>query len=507
MAFDGDEIHPEEHSGVESREEDATGGAAQRGDGAEPGPRRNLPSGDGDGHEGRADGDVQARAEEGSADDEPSTDDKDPESEQSNNDDSADQERSAAEEDTGDDERDYFVTLPVGRDVGLTEVVAAAQEVDRAQTAWHPGVSHSQVAGVLGAIVPGASLAAVIEQATERDSSDRDQATRIELIAACDRMMAHLAGVQARFTGEFLDERGGSSHSLTATHDEISSRLATTSYAAGSIISRAVALEESPQLREALNGGEVSARKIDVITAAMHGLDLRERKIIEDYGVELAPTHTPPQLKKALAAAVIAADPSKAKERHEKEVKERCVTFEPAPHGMSWLGVYLPAEDGLSIYTFLDALAANHAADDDRCINARRADALTGIVTSMLADGKLLDGTSLPTHHGQLLDGTSLPTHHGQLPHLHLSITAPVLAGDEHTPALLHGYGPIDAGHARTLAERAGRAPAPSDDTAARSGTTTQRSEPRSTGAGATSAAHRAHRSDTALPPGTTERS
>src|SRR5699024_11256349 len=65
-----------------------------------------------------------------------------------------------------------------------------------------------------------------------------------------------------------------------------------------------------------------SARKIDVISAAMHGLDLRERKIIEDYGVELAPTHTPPQLKKALAAAVIAADPSKAKERHEKERSE-----------------------------------------------------------------------------------------------------------------------------------------------------------------------------------------
>src|SRR5690625_7653548 len=42
------------------------------------------------------------------------------------------------------------------RSVGLTEVVAAAQEVDRAQTAWHPGVSHSQVADVLGASVPGA---------------------------------------------------------------------------------------------------------------------------------------------------------------------------------------------------------------------------------------------------------------------------------------------------------------------------------------------------------------
>src|SRR5699024_3092425 len=135
-----------------------------------------------------------------------------------------------------------------------------------------------------------------------------------------------------------------------------------------------------------------------------------------------------------------------------------------------------------------DALAANHAADDDRCINARRADALTGILTSMLADGKLLDGTSLPTHHGQL-------------PHLHLSITAPVLAGDEHTPALLHGYGPIDAGHARALAERAGRG----GPAAATSRTTTQHSEPRKTGAGSASAAHHGRSSGTVLPPGRTD--
>src|SRR5690625_6360442 len=96
MAFDGDEIHPEEHSGVESREEDANWGAAQRGDGAEPGPRRHLPSGDGDGPEDREAGDVQARAEETSTDDEPSTDDKSTDIEPLNNDTYADEECSVA---------------------------------------------------------------------------------------------------------------------------------------------------------------------------------------------------------------------------------------------------------------------------------------------------------------------------------------------------------------------------------------------------------------------------
>lgn len=344
---------------------------------------------------------------------------------------------------TEEEQPERFVTLPVGPDVGLAEVVAAAQAVDQAQAAWHPGMISSQVAEVIAGAAPGASLAGVLEAAAGRDSGERDQAARIELIAACERMMAHLAGLQAGFTQEFLDQRGNGSGAVTAVHDEISARLATTSYAAGTIITRAGALEESPRLRAGLASGEVSARKVDVIAGAVSGLGLKERVVIEDYGVELAPTHTPPQLKKALAAAVIAADPAQAAERHDKEVGERCVTFEPAAHGMSWLGMYLPAEEGLSIYTCLDAMAAGGSADDDRRIDARRADAFTGIFTQIMASGKLPDGAPLPTHHGQF-------------PHLRLSITAPVLAGDEHTPALLHGYGPICADTARKLAMQAG---------------------------------------------------
>lgn len=336
-----------------------------------------------------------------------------------------------------------FVTLPVGPEVGLTEVVAAAQEVDQAQAAWHPGVSFSQRADAIGAAAPGASLARVLEAAAERVPADRDQATRIELIAACERQMAQLAGLQAKFAQEVLDERGASSRTLTAVHDEISCRLATTSYAAGTIITRAGALEDSPRLRQGLNSGEVSARKLDVIAAAVSDLDPNERTVLEDYGCQLAPTHTPPQLKKALAAAIIAADPVRAEQRHQREVRERHVVFEPVAHGMSWLGIYLPAEDGLNIFTCLDAQAASTSAEDDRGIDARRVDALTGLFESIMASGHLPDGTGLPTHHGQA-------------PHIRFSVTAPVLAGDDQTPALLHGYGPINAETARRLARRAG---------------------------------------------------
>src|SRR5699024_4877015 len=128
-----------------------------------------------------------------------------------------------------------------------------------------------------------------------------------------------------------------------------------------------------------------------------------------------------------------------AEQRHAKEVAHRSVHLEPAAHGMAWLSLYTRAEDALSIYTCIDALAARTHATDPRGIHARRADALTGVFDSIMATG----------HHP---DGTTLPTRGGQRPHLRITLTEPVLAADAHTPAVLHGYGPITAGTARSLA-------------------------------------------------------
>src|SRR5699024_9365472 len=103
------------------------------------------------------------------------------------------------------------------------------------------------------------------------------------------------------------------------------------------------------------------------------------------------------------------------------------------------LSLYTRAEDALSIYTCIDALAARTHATDPRGIHARRADALTGVFDSIMATGDHPDGTTLPTRGGQR-------------PHLRITLTEPVLAADAHTPAVLHGYGPITAGTARSLA-------------------------------------------------------
>lgn len=341
-----------------------------------------------------------------------------------------------------DDQQDeLFQVLPVGPQVGLTEVVRQAQRVDRRHPGWRPEVVWSQSAATIAEAEPGASLARFLDDQHAGHGAGPDQAMLIELIAACDRMTSHYAAMQAAFIQELMLHREDSLRSVTSVADEISARLAVTPYAGGAAVSRAMDLADSEPLRDGLSSGALSSRKVDVISDAAMYLDPQERVAITEYGCQIAPTHTPPQLKKALAAAVVAADPTRAEERHSIEVQQREVRFDPAPHGMAWLSVYTSAEDALAMYTCIDALAVHSDAADERGIDARRADAISAVFDSIMADGHLPGGAALPTRHGRK-------------PYLQLSVTSPVLAGDAQTPALLHGYGPICAGTARALADQ-----------------------------------------------------
>ena len=398
-------------------------------------------------------------------------------------------------------QRQHFEVLPIGPQVGLAEVVRAAEHIDHTHPGWRPEVVWSQAAAVIAQAAPGAGLARLLQaqqnppqqnaqqqkapQHTQESQQDRpasqheaqqqepqeghepqegreeapqaaqqqegarpdddgqdqvrDEAMLVELIAATDRMVSHYQAMQAQFVQELMQHRGNSLRGVTSIADEISTRLAITPYAGGAILSRSIELSDAPTLHQGLARGELSGRKVDVICDATSGLDQQERIAITDYGCHLAPTHTPPQLKKALQAAVLAADPARAEQRHAKEVAHRGLHLEPAAHGMAWLNLYTRAEDALSIYTCIDALAARTNATDPRGIDARRADALTGVFDSIMATGDHPDGSTLPTHGGQR-------------PHLRITLTEPVLAADAQTPALLHGYGPITAGTARSLA-------------------------------------------------------
>ena len=118
-----------------------------------------------------------------------------------------------------------------------------------------------------------------------------------------------------------------------------------------------------------------------------------------------------------------------AAERHQSEVSKRRIIFEPDIDGMAWISAYLPAEVATKAMTLLDAEALRLSAmpDETRTLPQLRADVLGDMITGAASCG------SVAVRVGVLIPMLTL-------------------LGHSEMPASLEGYGPIDAGTARTLA-------------------------------------------------------
>jgi hypothetical protein len=102
----------------------------------------------------------------------------------------------------------------------------------------------------------------------------------------------------------------------------------------------------------------------------------------------------------------------------------------------------------------LDAVAATSAPEDSRGTDARRADALVDVLTTVLHTGRLPDGQHL---HGPIDQPYARPS--GRRQHrpvrLNLTISTDALAAAATAPAHLDGYGPVLPSIARRLAAEA----------------------------------------------------
>ncbi len=134
------------------------------------------------------------------------------------------------------------------------------------------------------------------------------------------------------------------------------------------------------------------------------------------------------QLRAALARAVIAADPDGAHHRHTQAYADRRVVLTPVADGMAELWALLGAADATALYRRLTTLAraAKTSAPAGRSMDARRADALTGLAHAA--------------------PGEPAP------PLVHITVAASTLLGADQHPADLAGYGPITAAEARRIA-------------------------------------------------------
>ena len=231
---------------------------------------------------------------------------------------------------------------------------------------------------------PGAQLVAELVEAYPASLGDLDL---VAALKAWERVGAWAAAQHADALRALLaraDRFGG--------FDETAAILATevrcTQRAAKDKLAWANTLGSFPAVNEALERGEIDVFRARAICDEAMLAPESSAQLVADLGLTLAPSKTPPQIRRALRAAVIGLDPAAAKERAAKVSADRRVEFHPMPDAMAMITAYLPAVDALAVKTALDALARTTAREDPRSFDQRRADYLGAIFHAICDAGE-----------------------------------------------------------------------------------------------------------------------
>lgn len=376
----------------------------------------------------------------------------------------------------------------------------------------------------------------------------------VDAIVVAERLISHVQGIQAELLADLarpgragdvtrlvqvLVDKGGVGrdpatgevdpelvqaeivrHAESLAAAEVAAALCVPHRTASSRIERAVEMvDELPVTLDALRAGRIDGPRARLIADGTRILPAEVRAAVEAAIVPLARTRVSCRVRELLERAVIAADPEGALALETQARAERTVTHRPGRHGIGHVNATLPAEGAVTVFTLLDLLAqATERHNDDRGIDARRADALVDICTELLSRGRLdltdatvpddevpddeLPGDGLPgdapapegcrgggpkadDRDGGDLDGSDLDTgdrdggnpddaspappdsgssarpwrglsRHGRRPHLSVTVGLSTLAGLDRLPGHLAGHGAVTAELATRIARAAG---------------------------------------------------
>jgi|GEM_PF-824623 len=235
---------------------------------------------------------------------------------------------------------------------------------------------------------------------------------------------------QVREISERLGER--------AAVAEVALACGMSEYAAEARLSAAMSLAHRlPKTRMALQRGELDWPKVAAISDAVVGLSDAAAARVEQQVLPAAASGTLPGLRKALAEAVIVADPQRAELGARLGRAARRVSFSPAPDGMCELWALLDAPIATAAKQVIDRLAeAARTPQDSRTADQRRADALGDLLTHPVTDP------------GE--DARAAPE--AAAPRVVVTVGLETLLGLNEDPGHLGGYGPVAAGMAREVA-------------------------------------------------------
>lgn len=187
-----------------------------------------------------------------------------------------------------------------------------------------------------------------------------------------------------------------------------------------------------PATRDALAAGSISYAQASALVGATQLLHRDVVSAVETAVLPRAKGQTIGEFRRAVAKAVLLADPQTLEEQHANAVQGRSVVMYPEPAGMAVVHAVLSAEGARTVMLALGAIAG---ADTDPGVplKARCADGLVDLCAGALAD-------------------PALPRQHGRPAQLHVVTDLPTLLGLAEHPGDLLGYGPIPASVVRRLA-------------------------------------------------------
>ncbi len=224
--------------------------------------------------------------------------------------------------------------------------------------------------GVLDELAPGPELALLLPGACDATGLDDAQLTGV--VRGWRRVCSWAAAMEHAAVAELASRRIGEARAAGArvteaercAAAEVAVALTLTRTSAEALVGRAMSLADLPGTSAALASGAIDMPRALVILTGVAGLDARLAGQVEARVLAGAPTQTSGELRKAVAGAVIAADPDAADQRLSEAQKSARVERWAEPSGTAAIaGRDLPPAQALAAGNRINALAAALKAD------------------------------------------------------------------------------------------------------------------------------------------------
>lgn len=295
------------------------------------------------------------------------------------------------------------------------------------------------------------------------DQGDPGGLSSIELVAViaayerltswvAARQLAAVVALRDRFAAEDATDTVEMMLPEEAVCAEVGAKLRWSTRRVEARVELALSLAERiPEAWAALDTGRLDLAKAEALRDLTDQLPVDQAREVTTKVLNRAPRQTLAGFRQSVRRHVEKLDPSAAAKRREKAERGRRVECNPLPDGMAELRAVLPAEDAMRGFALLTLAAKAADSEDDRGIDARRADVFVDLLR-YLADSRF---PTLP--FGSVTDNEAENNARprskwGAGVLIQATVGADILVGLSDRPAELEGYGPIPADVARRLA-------------------------------------------------------